>query len=775
MKKQHPAEQPKSEAAAATPAAQSSTEQELQRLAIQAWPGDAPQMGPEGDRRLIMLRAKSPAEVACGNASAERTLAAQDHEPSALARLDHYLLLEELGSGGMGVVYRALDEQLRREVAIKVLRPQQDDPASRARVLREAQAAAQIEHPHVVRVYAVRVGQDAPSYLVMELIDGPTLADRIHACGALGPHEAASIFGQAAQGLAAAHTRGLIHRDVKPGNILLDHSGQAKVTDFGLVRSASSSTRYTRTGTLAGTPEYMSPEQVGDSATIDGRSDVYSLGVSLYEALTGEVPFRGTPPMILRQIVEEDPRPLRQLNESVPRDLETIVLRAMEKSPARRYSGMAALSDDLQRWLEGKPIRARRIGAAGKAARWCRRRPAMASLAATLLLVTIGGFAGILWQWQRAEAQRRIAQQQTGVARQERRRAERILQAMLREQKLAREKEVEAEEQRYQANQARGQLIQTVFEAQLTRDPTQEGIQREFSESLQRMMRTAVVHRARTARNPKQAAAAYAAMGRMQRRQGNAKEALTAYRKAHALFEKMAEAGTQGQRTRQALAMCCRNLGELHTSLGEYPQALVFHKQASDLLESLQQKLPGALNYRLETARSRISEAECHFAANESDRGVQAISDARKTLDSIARDEILNFQFLVSLARDYRRLGEVQLAAGDSPQAAESLQSSTEVWQQYFDRVPYSNAHRSEAAGIYGKLAEIYTELGESDAARGAAEKAAELEKPTERPAASTARAHKPRGRPLQVQRAAAIRYRPRVTLVKPAGRDGSR
>jgi serine/threonine protein kinase/tetratricopeptide (TPR) repeat protein len=343
-----------------------------------------------------------------------------------LGMLGPYRIRRELGRGGMGIVLEAFDTDLRRDAALKVLRPDRADEQSRARFVREAQAAARVKHEHVVSIHAVSNPPGVLPYLVMELVRGPTLREKIAAEKRIDPSEAARIIAQVADGLAAAHDAGLVHRDIKPSNVLMQvGSGRwavgseknaanaatlptthcplptAKLSDFGLARITSLASSLTHDGTLAGTPAYMSPDQVRNPETIDPRSDVYSLGVTMYEALTGEVPFGGAPHMVLRQIETDEPRPPRQLNDAVPRDLETICLKAMEKDIRRRYQSARELGDDLRRWLGGEPIAARPVGRPERLWRWCRRNPRVAVLSGAvfglLAVVAAGSTGGLIW------------------------------------------------------------------------------------------------------------------------------------------------------------------------------------------------------------------------------------------------------------------------------------------------------------------------------------------------------------------------------------------
>lgn len=311
-----------------------------------------------------------------------------------------------IGGGGMGVVYRGRDQRLGRAVAVKFLR-QFDGGPGVERFLRESRAAARLSHDHLVPVYSSGLARDGRPWLVMPLIEGESLRERI-AHGTLESRVAASITREIAIGLAAVHAAGLVHRDVKPANILLDRQdGRAKLTDFGLVRAETDAT-LTGTNVLCGTPEYMSPEQASDPASRDPRTDIYSLGITLYECLTGSTPFRGRPLDVLEQHRSADPAPPSQLNRLVPSDLETICLKAMAREPLRRYATANELADDLGRWLAGDAILARPAGPWERAGRWAARNrtPVLAAsvVAGTLAVATVasGWFA-----WRAGEARRK--------------------------------------------------------------------------------------------------------------------------------------------------------------------------------------------------------------------------------------------------------------------------------------------------------------------------------------------------------------------------------
>lgn len=337
-------------------------------------------------------------ETADGATRSLETLHAGGNHRSDSTRVEfgRFQLRELLGEGTYGRVHRAFDPVLEREVALKIPKFGPDETRFVERFLREAKAAARLRHPNIVGVFeSGQVGNEY--YIASEFVDGNTLAARIES-QPIDHQQAARICRDLANGLAYAHDNGVVHRDIKPGNVLVDDNGNPQLADFGLAKRVSDDATMTTEGGILGTPAYMPPEQArGELWKVGPASDQYSLGAVLYELLTGRRPFEGPPHHVIAKVAGPEPpsRP-RTLRASIPRNLEAICLRALEKEPSARYRSVHAFAEDLDRWLEGRPVHVRRISQVGYLARWCRRNPLLSASLATTLGLLFALMAGAL-------------------------------------------------------------------------------------------------------------------------------------------------------------------------------------------------------------------------------------------------------------------------------------------------------------------------------------------------------------------------------------------
>jgi serine/threonine protein kinase/tetratricopeptide (TPR) repeat protein len=680
--------------------------------------------------------------------------------------LGDYRIVREIGRGGMGIVYQAEQLSLGRPVALKVLPGAFAlDPRQRQRFKNEAEAAAGLHHSNIVPVHAVGFERGV-HYYVMQLIDGQSVAELIrelrqHAGREVAPtrqpgsdtapglaaglsterstrrrgffHTVARLGVQAALALEHAHQLGIVHRDVKPANLLVDAQAHLWVTDFGLAHVLGDA-QLTMTGDLVGTLRYMSPEQaLGRRAHLDPRTDVYSLGATLYELLTLEPVFPGRDRQeLLRQIATEDPRPPRRLGPAIPMDLENIVLKAMSKEPEGRYATAQDLADDLRRFLEDRPIKAQKPGLGQQAARWARRHRAVVVSAAVILVVASVALA--------------LSMVLIHVAH--------------------RSAEQKALEQRDAARRAVDDMYTDVAERWLEQEPQMEEVQREFLLKALRYYEDFAQEQRSDPAVRLATALAYRRVGDIQQKLGDFASAEPAYTEAIGLLARLADDFPARPEYRTALGHCHHNLGELLRQVKRGEEAERAYRRAAALREQLVEEAPASLQCRhdlaatttalgralhgcgrpqdaerqyrqaldlleggavarnaapqtlLATTQSHL--ADLHWSRGQLARARQmlekAIGHQRLALKLRPRHPVYRKDLVVQLAS----LGRTRARLGELTEAEEAYRQALPVAEKLAEDFPRIPRYRSDLAGLHQGVGDVLLARGRREDARNA-------------------------------------------------------
>jgi eukaryotic-like serine/threonine-protein kinase len=495
-----------------------------------------------------------------------------------------YEVLEELGRGGMGVVYRARHVALDRVVALKmVLLGAHARAKDLERFRAEAQAVARFQHPNIVQVYEVGEADGLP-YFSLEFVPGGSLSRKI-ARDPQDPRYAATVVEALARAMQYAHERGVVHRDLKPSNVLLAGDGTPKVTDFGLAKRADDDSGRTQTGQVLGTPSYMAPEQAGgQSNKVGPATDVYALGATLYDLLTGRPPFSGSSVLdTLEMVRTREPVPPGSLTGRLPRDLETITLKCLQKDPARRYESAGALADDLRRFLDGRPILARPVGPGERAWRWAKRNPWVAGLgsAVALLLVTVAVVTSSLSY--SLAAKKKEAEETAHREEAARLVAQALEQKALAERRTAIKARDDERAARLTAAEQRQLALDTVRDVLLRVDELMKNDVRLVPlrlEIIRRMLTDVDRIRDHAQKNPledRTEALAYARMGEIYFRGNRIADAVEWLTRAHRLLKAVADAAPADPTALRNLAAACHSLAEAEWRFGHGDRSRALH------------------------------------------------------------------------------------------------------------------------------------------------------------------------------------------------------
>lgn len=655
--------------------------------------------------------------------------------PEEMPRVAGYEILSVLGAGGMGIVYKARQTRLDRYVALKMIRAGAGArPGDLRRFEAEARAVAAIDHPNIIRIFEIDEHDGLP-YFALEYVEGGSLAHRI--AGKPQPiEESARITEILARALDVAHSRGIIHRDIKPANILLGIDGTPKLADFGLVKRQEADSSQTRTGSILGSPSYMSPEQATGAEKVGPEADQYALGATLYEMLTGRPPFRGTSILDTLDLVRSrEPVPPSQLLPRMPRDLETICLKCLEKDPGRRYPNVAALAEDLRRFRQGEPIVARPISAAERLWRWCLRNKGVAALATVvallLVVVAVGATVGLA-----VVAAQKAA---LGRANDELKQSNSDL-ALAKAEAEKRQHEVEAEHRRaVAAGQAAIKQNREVVTAQRDMIILLEMKQYRYLPGIQDFREKALNLAAKGLES---------AVGSMS-----------------GLRDEIGWPAADEELNWRTVASAYQRLAELSLSRSQLPEAIRRFRQMDEIITRLAKAAPDNLATQVRLARSRRNlgfiamdrvgdgeEARRYFAGS--------LEMIRAGLAKHPDDDGLKYE----LANDLGFLAAAEMRLGHLDQARKLYDEEMSVRGSFADSyaAPRQDELDRELSGLYERLGELALRMGRKDEGRKFYEKSAEIRERLFQ--------QRPNFWPFMLDRA--LSYNNAAYLLYPAGND---
>jgi tetratricopeptide (TPR) repeat protein/tRNA A-37 threonylcarbamoyl transferase component Bud32 len=576
-------------------------------------------------------------------------------------RVSDYQIVREVGRGGMGVVYEARQLGLDRLVALKVIGGSYLDERDVLRFRQEAEAIARLQHPNVVQVFEIGECEQRP-YLVLEYVDGPSLARLPNL--PLPPASAAKLMQTLARAMEHVHRRGIVHRDLKPANILLALDGQQasvvfekplhewleravpKISDFGLAKRIDADSSQTRDGTVMGTPSYMSPEQAeGRVLELGPAADVYSLGCVLYELLTGRPPFMAdTARATLEQVIHAEPVPPTRLAPRVPRDLETICLKCLEKSVAKRYQSAGELADDLERYLDKRPILARRTGPVARLWKWSRRRPATAALILLSVCALVGSLAASQWH--------------NAVVLHERNLAEENLRVSL---------------------VAIDEMLTEVGEEQLAYEPRMELKRRALLQKALALYRQFLDQRSGDTRLQGEVAHGYRRVGDIERWLGNHSGAVQAYEAAIPLFASLRQQEAGDLVYGRWQGYCLNYLGEAERQSSQPQRAEPSYQAAIEIQEQLIKDHPNSPDFQLELARTHYNLGILYRETNRIADAEKVLRDAMRQMEKLAGGDHNRIDCQQELARVHTNLGPILRSTNRTNAAIEEYSEAIRI------------------------------------------------------------------------------------------------
>jgi tetratricopeptide (TPR) repeat protein len=659
-----------------------------------------------------------------------------------LPKVPGYELLGELGRGGMGVVYQARHLALQRLVALKmILSGSHAGAQDLLRFRTEAEAVARLQHPNVVQIYEIGEQEGWP-YFSLEFCAGGSL-EKILNGTPLRPAEAATLVETLARAMHAAHQHGIVHRDLKPANILLSFSREPaasaqtalaagsrlndvtpKITDFGLAKKLDDTSGQTQSGAIVGTPSYMAPEQAsGHIKEIGPAADIYALGAILYECLTGRPPFKAATPVdTVLQVIGNEPAAPRQVQPDVPRDLETICLKCLQKDAVRRYGSALALADDLQRFREGRPILARPVGVVERAWRWCRRNLAVAMLLLAVAVTLVAGTAvACYFAWQ-AEARARDALAEKARADDETAEARR-------QELLAQEQRQRAETSYRLAREGLEQCVGRVRNDPRLQQGPLEDLRRTIMQAEAEFYQKFVNLRDDDPAFQLERGRAWLLLAWITRELGNQAEAVRQYQQGLAILQALVRNHPETPEYRLWLARGANDLGVLYGYNGQHADSEKLLREAITVQEALARDWPNEPSYRYDLAKHRGNLGAFYKQFGRWDPAEQELRAAADLFQALVRDYPQERAYRADLAHTYNNLGLLCDARQQTREAERWLREALALHQALATEYPQDAPYRNGVGRTYAELANVYAVSGQFRDAEDMFRKAVGLQK----------------------------------------------